>query len=142
MTMPDQEFYKREIEARAKQLSISVEVMDLGYSQVLRRKLEQKFADPGDKLFWRRFKDRSGKKDKGGWSKLGSKFEGEAAYFFLERDEDQLFYKVEDGLQLSYLLAECFQFEVYVTDINLKKLFCFNSFDVMVQAGAKTKILH
>jgi len=101
-----------------------------------RNLVEQKFAKPGSSFLWSRFREPASIYDPDGWKQI-SHFVGQQTIllFFDVREEPSIFI-IENGDTLQKILAECPNFEFYVSDNACTFVLCHNHHDYLIGTGS------
>ncbi|MCR4567306.1 MAG: hypothetical protein K5769_04605 [Pseudobutyrivibrio sp.] len=103
--------------------------------------IKKKYIDSSQKSvwLWEQLAEYEYISDNNAWSYIKDFISNnECIMFFNIGDEDKMF-RISNGNDLNYILAETFGYEFYITNEDTSFLLCFNHHDILYAAGEAKK---
>jgi len=101
-----------------------------------RNLVEQKFANQGSSFLWSRFREHASIYDPEGWKKISHFIGQQPILLFFDVIEEPSIFLIEGGDTLQKILAECPNFEFYVSDNACTFVLCHNHHDYLIGTGS------
>lgn len=128
--------YSKEILKSCSQFNYVCHLLEPERTKLLQMKIEEKFAQSSGKSpLWERLISSTSVHDMNGWQYIASFVNKQPILVFFDETQDSTAVLVNDGGNLTNILAECTGFIFYITNQNCDYVICFNDHDVLIGSG-------
>lgn len=120
------------------ELGVKVKVLSQKQSEEVVKAVVDKYTKKGLYLYplWENLINALSYKSESAWKHLSILFPGQPKLLFFELDDSRQMIEFSNSNDLVFILENTFAFVIYVTDISIDYLVCFNDHDYLICCGS------
>lgn len=134
-------YFKEDVLEASKLLKIDIDILSLEKgNEILQRLANNFFKNKLKYPLWENLPEAFGFQTKNGWEYLKEFTKEKKIILFFNNYDEKTMFDINDGSQVSDLIAECSSFEFYITDDSGSFIICYNHHDYLIGIGKEAII--